>query len=267
MHVDAAGRHNLALARDHFGPRSDDDVDVRPHIGIASFAYGGNTTVRDADVGLPDSPVIENQRVGDDRINGALAAGALRLAHAIADDFPSSELHLLTVGCEVLFHLDDQVGIREAYLVADRWAKHLRIGGATHYVGHFRLPRLFKRTGHGAGNRRQRSHHRLVEAINQARTLIRDQRNFARLARLETHSRSRGNVQAIPKSSLPIKRQSRVGLSEMIMTANLDRPVTRVGDRQRDGNSILVQGDLARCWKDFARYHNGSLANWIVDRD
>ena len=82
-----------------------------------------------------------------------------------------------------------------------------------------------------------------------------DQRNVARLPRLETHSRSRGNVQTIPKSSLPIKRQSRVGLGEMIMTAHLDRPVTRVGDCQRDGDSILVQDDLARCWKDFARYH------------
>src|SRR6266478_6734181 len=144
MHVDAAGRHNLALACDYFGPRSDNDVDVRLHIGIASFAYGGDATVGDADVGLHDSPVIENQRVGDDRINGALAAGALRLAHAVADDFPASELHLLTVGREVLFHLDDHVGIRETYLVADCWAKHLCIGGATHCVGHFRLPRLFR---------------------------------------------------------------------------------------------------------------------------
>ncbi len=102
-------------------------------------------------IGLYDSPVIENQRVGDDRINRALAAGALRLTHAIADDFPAAELHLLAIGREVLFHLDDQVGIREAHLVADCRAKHLRIGGAAHCVGHFRLPRLFRRTGQGAG--------------------------------------------------------------------------------------------------------------------
>src|SRR5580700_10797804 len=99
------------------------------------------------------------------------------------------------------------------------------------------------------------SHDSLVETINQPRALIRDQRNFARLPRFETHCRSRGNVQTTPKSSLPIKRQSRVGLGEMIVTAHLDRPVTRVGDRQRDGGSIFVQDDLARCWKYFARYH------------
>src|SRR5260370_16987965 len=103
MHVDAAGRHNLALARNHFGPRSDDDFDVWLHIGIASFAYGGDATVGDADISLHDSPVIENQRIGDDRINGALAAGALRLAHAIANDFPPPDLHLLTLFHHSLF--------------------------------------------------------------------------------------------------------------------------------------------------------------------
>src|SRR5689334_16475197 len=118
MHIDAAGSHNLAFARNHFGSGSNNYVDVRLHIGIAGFAYGGNTTVRNADVGLHNSPVIENQRVCDDRINGTLAAGTLRLAHAITDDFPASELHLLTIGREVLLHLDDQVGIGETYLVA-----------------------------------------------------------------------------------------------------------------------------------------------------
>ena len=59
-----------------------------------------------------------------------------------------------------------------------------------------------------------------------------DQRNFTRLARLEAHSRSRRNVQAISKSSLSIKRESRVGLGEMIVTAHLDRSVARVRHSQ-----------------------------------
>src|SRR5260370_37617336 len=91
-------------------------------------------------MGLHISPVIENEGVGDDRINGALAAGTWGLTHAIADDFPASELHLLAICREVLLHLDDEVGIREAHLVADRRAKHLRIVGTTHSVGHSRLP-------------------------------------------------------------------------------------------------------------------------------
>jgi hypothetical protein len=62
---------------------------------------------------------------------------SLRLPHAVADDFPASELHLLAIGGEVLLHLDDELGVRETHLVADRGAEHLRIGGTTHRVGHF----------------------------------------------------------------------------------------------------------------------------------
>src|SRR5258708_31898795 len=105
-----------------------------------------------------------------------------------------------------------------------------------------------------------------------------DQRNFTGLARLEGQGRSRRNVQATPKSSLSIKGESRVGLSEMIMTADLDWSVACVRDSKRDGRSILVQDNLAGCRKNLARYHvspqskplrriTGSLANWIVNAD
>src|SRR5258707_6520315 len=97
MRVDAAGGDNPAFAGDRLGSRSDHYVDVRLHIGIAGFAYGGNTPVLDADISLHNSPVIENERVGDDRINRTLAAGKLRLTHAVADDFSASELHLLAI--------------------------------------------------------------------------------------------------------------------------------------------------------------------------
>jgi hypothetical protein len=81
-------------------------------------------------------------------LNRAVAPGSLRLAHAIADDFAASELHLLAIGREVLLHLYDEIGIGEAHLVADRWAKHLRIGGTAHYMGHFRLPQSIQRKRH-----------------------------------------------------------------------------------------------------------------------
>src|SRR5262249_25530164 len=102
---------------------------------------------------------------------------------------------------------------------------------------------------------RQRSHHSLVKAIHDSRACVWDQRNFTTLAGLETHSGSRGNVQPISEHSLAIKLECRVGLGKVIMTANLDRPVARVGDSKRDSNSILVEDDLSGCWKKFARYH------------
>src|SRR5580704_2951150 len=140
MHIDTAGGDDLPFAGDHLRSRSDNYVDVRLHIRIASFAYGGDTPVFDGNVGFHNSPVIKNQRVGDDSIHRALAAGTLRLTHAVTDDFPTSELHLLAIDRKVLLNLDDKVGIREAQLVADGWAKHLRIGGSVHCVWHSRLP-------------------------------------------------------------------------------------------------------------------------------
>src|SRR6516162_1319265 len=137
MRVNATGSNNLTFSGDDLGSRSDNNFDIRLHIGIASFAYGGNATVFDSDIALYYPPVIENKCVGNDRINSAFAAGTLRLTHTVADDFTAAELHLLTIVREVLLHLDDEIGIGEAHLVADRWAKHLRIGGATHGVGHF----------------------------------------------------------------------------------------------------------------------------------
>src|SRR6266481_3000263 len=103
--------------------------------------------------------------------------------------------------------------------------------------------------------------------------------NVARLARLEAHRRSRRNVQAIPKRSASIEGERRVRFGEMIMTANLNRSVACVGNSKRDGRPILVQDDLAGCWKNLARYHvnppsqllcatlkSDDAANVLVDR-
>src|SRR6266566_1052684 len=125
MRIDAAGCDNLAFASDHFGCGPYDYGDVRLHVRIASLPYGCNMAVFDRDIGFHDSPMIENQGVGDDGINRALAAGTLRLTHPVADDFPASELHLLAVCRVVLLHFDDDVCIREAHFVADSRAKHL----------------------------------------------------------------------------------------------------------------------------------------------
>ena len=50
-----------------------------------------------ADIGLDDAPVVEDQRVGDDGVHGAAGARDLRLAHAVADHLAAAELHLLAV--------------------------------------------------------------------------------------------------------------------------------------------------------------------------
>ena len=71
--VDAAGGDDLAFAGDHLGARADDDVDAGLDVGVAGLADRGDAAVLDADVGLDDAPVVEDQRIGDDGVDGALA--------------------------------------------------------------------------------------------------------------------------------------------------------------------------------------------------
>ena len=128
--VDAAGGDDLALAGDRLGARADDDVDARLDVGIAGLADADDAAVPEADVGLHDAPMVEDQRVGDDGVDGALRARALALAHAVADHLAAAELHLLAVDRVVLLDLDEELGVGQPHPVADGRAEHVGIGGA-----------------------------------------------------------------------------------------------------------------------------------------
>ena len=54
--------------------------------------------VLEPDIGFEDAGVIDDQRIGDDSVDGAFGPGALGLAHAIADHLAAAELDLLAVG-------------------------------------------------------------------------------------------------------------------------------------------------------------------------
>ena len=56
-----------------------------------------DAAVLDADVGLDDAPVIDDQRIGDDECRRLSRGGALALAHAVADHLAAAELHFLAV--------------------------------------------------------------------------------------------------------------------------------------------------------------------------
>src|SRR6185369_2245135 len=83
--VEAAGGEDFSFARDHLGARTDDDGDIRLDVRIAGLADRGNAALLEADVGFHNAPVVDDQRVGDYGVNGALFVGDLRLAHAVAD--------------------------------------------------------------------------------------------------------------------------------------------------------------------------------------
>ena len=57
-----------------------------------------------------------------------------------------------------------------------------------------------------------------------------------------------------------VEVERRVGLGEMVVRADLDRPVAGVGDGEGEGFATLVQGDLAGGGEDFAGKHDGPLS-------
>ncbi len=128
--VEAAGGEDLALARDHLGAGADDDGDARLDVGIAGLADRMDEPVLDADVGLDDPPVVEDQRVGDHGVDRAAGSRDLRLAHAVADHLAAAELHLLAISGEILLDLDHKLGVGEPDPVAHSRPEHVGVSAA-----------------------------------------------------------------------------------------------------------------------------------------
>ena len=107
-------------------------------VGIAGLADSRNAPILEADVSLHDAPVVEDQRVGDDRVDG-FAARPLRLAHAVANDLAATELHFVAVDREVALDFDDELGVRKPDPVPGRGTEHLGVSAARDLHASFRL--------------------------------------------------------------------------------------------------------------------------------
>ena len=66
--IDATGGDDVALAGNHLGTRADGDGHPGLDVRVACLADGADAAMLDADVGLDDAPVVDDQRVGDDRV-------------------------------------------------------------------------------------------------------------------------------------------------------------------------------------------------------
>src|SRR2546429_6763477 len=150
VRVDAAGGHDHALAGNDFGPGADGDVDPGLDVGVAGLAEAGDPPFLDRKVAFNDAPPVDHQRIGDHRV-GAIFRHTLALAHAVADDLAAAKFDFLTVDREVLLDLDDQLGVGEAYPIADRWPEHFDIGAATDL--HRFASRSTSAAGGGTGSR------------------------------------------------------------------------------------------------------------------
>src|SRR4029453_14310109 len=130
--VEAAGGEDLAFARDHLGAGTDDDSDVGLNVGVARLPDPGDAAAFKPNIGLDDPPMVEDQRVGNDGIDRALFVRDLALAHAVADHLAAAEFRFLAVGAEILFYLDDDVGIGKPHAVSGRGSEHFGVDGTLH---------------------------------------------------------------------------------------------------------------------------------------
>ena len=136
VRIETAGGEDFAFAGDHLGARPDDDGDARLDIGVAGLADGKNLALLEADIRLDDPPMVENKRIGDDGVDGALGVADLALAHAVANDLAAAEFYFLAIGAEILLHLDDQIGVGEPHAVARRRPEHVGVDGTAHVCWH-----------------------------------------------------------------------------------------------------------------------------------
>src|SRR6516165_6920709 len=92
--------------------------------------------------------------------------------------------------------------------------------------------------------RSELSHYVLPEAIDHPLACERDQRDFARLARLEAHGRAGGDIEPHAARLFAIELQRRIGLEKMIVRPDLDRPIATIGDREHNRLAIGIELDL-----------------------
>ena len=127
--IDSSGGCNQTLSGNRLGTRPNYDVHVWLHVRVARFANSANLPIFDTDIRLHDSPVIEEQRIGNNNVNHVLS-GALALPHAVPNHFSTAELDFLPISRVVSLNFNNQFRIAEAHAITSRRPVHLDICAA-----------------------------------------------------------------------------------------------------------------------------------------
>src|SRR5258707_1629026 len=104
-------------------------------------------------------------------------------------------------------------------------------------------------------SRSELSHHVLAKPVDHALAGERNERDLARLSRFEAHRSAGGDIEPHAARLLAIEFQCRIGLEEMIVRADLNRPVPGIGDRQRHRLAAGIELDLALLDEHFTGNH------------
>ena len=236
--VDATGREDVPFPSDGFRAGTHHDRHPLLGVGVAGFADAHDPAVLEADIGFDDAPPVEDQGIGDHRVDGTLSSRGLGLAHAVANPLAAAELHLIAVDGEVLLDFQDQIGVGEANPVAGGGSVGLGVGLAGDAVGH--------------GSGVEGSVDLAVETDHPTIAGQGNQVHVAAVAGFEADGRAGGDVEPLTAGCGPVELQGGIGFSEVEMGAHLHRPVAAVGDAQRGDGSACIQLQFTRFGKQFA---------------
>ena len=129
--VDPTRGDNLALTGDHFsrGTNHQFRINAGHRIRVACFAHFDNAPILNADITLDNAPVVDNQRIGNDKVEHPLIArGPATLPHPIADHLAATKGNLIAIDSEIFFNFDDQFGVGQPDAVAGGRAIEIGIG-------------------------------------------------------------------------------------------------------------------------------------------
>ena len=117
-----------------------------------------------------------------------------------------------------------------------------------------RPTRSFGRADVRASLGRHRTFSDEIAAANYLRAGNRDDGHGLGLAGLESHGRSRGDVETHAVGPFAIEHECAIGLDEVIVAPDLNRPIAGVGDLKTDALAPVVRDDLALAREDLARH-------------
>ena len=214
--VDRPGGEDLAVARQDLRRRSDHELRVHPvgDVRVPRLAQRHDAAVSHADVGLDHSPVVEDDGSGDHQIGRALRSRRHRLAHGLADRLATAEHRLVSRARSVLGHLDHRS-------VSASRRRSPTVGPYRETYG----PRSIFR---GDGTGRVQGPPARPRKPETARARRGGPASRACDPGLEADGGAGGDGQPASPGGVPVEGRGPVGLGEMEVRADLDRPVARV---------------------------------------